>query len=76
MTVGARRSLAFAAGCLVGIGLGVITSSLVNYYAEVSFTLEPRGSGGVPPAPNVWAACMIIGAGLGVAAAAMIRKDS
>lgn len=69
MGIGARRWLAFAGGCVAGLGLGGLANSAV-----ISYGNNP-GSYGVNAKPAMWFACLVIGAGLGMAIAAMIRED-
>jgi hypothetical protein len=75
-----RRLFAFLGGCVIGVGLGVLASglsSIANYYLiqymMVRFVNVPDI--GTAPTVWVWIACLIIGAGLGVALAAMIPND-
>ena len=74
MSVSSRRWAAFAGGCLVGIGLGALTSavnSAANWYANY-----PNITDGTAASTSaMWIACLIIGAGLGTALAAMIREE-
>jgi multisubunit Na+/H+ antiporter MnhB subunit len=75
MTVSARRQLAFASGCLIGIGLAWLTTSVLNLYITVSLA-HPGGLNIEPAVPgDIWAACLAIGVGLGAAAAALIQRD-
>lgn len=81
MNVGARRWLAFAGGCAVGVGLGGLTSGAVsdlNYYLSITTNIQIAtgpGTMGPPAAPTMWIACLIIGMGLGTALAAMIPAN-
>jgi hypothetical protein len=75
MTVSAWRWLAFASGCLMGIGLGWLVSSVLNLYITVSLA-HPGGLSFEPVVPGaIWVACLAIGVGLGAAAAALIQRD-
>ena len=75
MTLSAWRLLAFASGCLIGIGLGWLITSVLNLYITVSLA-HPGGLSVEPAVPGgVWAACLAIGVGLGAAAAALIPRD-
>lgn len=75
MKASQRRWLAFASGCLAGIGLAWLTTSILNLYITVSLA-HPGGLTVEPVVPgDIWAACLAIGAGLGAAAAALIRPD-
>ena len=70
MSVSSRRWAAFAGGCLVGIGLGALTSavnSAANWYANY----PDITNGTAAPTSAMWIACLIIGAGLGTALAAI-----
>jgi len=80
MKASTRRWLAFAGGCVVGVGLGGLTSGAVsdlNYYMTLTTNIQiTNGSTTTgPAAPTMWIACLIIGAGLGAALAALISKD-
>ena len=75
MTVREWRWFAFASGCLIGIGLGWLTTSVLNLYITVSLA-HPGGLSIEPVVPgSVWAACLAIGVGLGATAAALIQRD-
>lgn len=75
MTVSAWRWFAFASGCLIGVGLGWLTTSVLNLYITVSLA-HPGGLSVEPVVPGgIWAACLAIGVGLGAAAAALIQRD-
>jgi hypothetical protein len=75
MTVSTWRWLAFASGCLTGVGLGWLITSVLNLYITVSLA-HPGGLSFEPVVPgDVWAACLAIGVGLGAAAAALIQRD-
>jgi hypothetical protein len=75
MTVSARRWLAFASGCLIGIGLGWLTVSVLNLYITVSLA-HPGGLSIEPTVPaDIWIACLAVGVGLGAAAAALVHSD-
>jgi hypothetical protein len=75
MNVREWRCFAFASGCLIGIGLGWLTSSVLNLYITVSLA-HPGGLSIEPVVPGgIWAACLAIGMGLGAAAAALIQRD-
>jgi hypothetical protein len=75
MRASERRWLAFAGGCLVGIALAWLTTSILNVYITVSLA-HPGGLTAEPVVPgDIWAACLAIGVGLGAAAAALIRPD-
>jgi hypothetical protein len=69
------RWIAFASGCLVGIGLAWLTANILNLYITVNLA-HPGGLTVEPVVPgDIWAACLAIGVGLGVAAAALVRPD-
>ena len=75
-----RRWFAFLGGCVVGIGLGGLASGVgsdLTYYAQTAYKLQHPLSGvGINNyAPTMWIACLIIGAGLGAALAAVIPDD-
>jgi hypothetical protein len=54
---------------VAGLGLGGLASSAVIWYGN-----NP-GSYSVNAKPEMWFACLIIGAGLGMAIAATIREE-
>jgi hypothetical protein len=66
-----RRWLAFLGGCVVGIGLGGLTNDAIS---DVNWFVR-NGQPGTGGAPTMWGACLIIGAGLGAALAALIPND-
>jgi hypothetical protein len=73
-----RRLLAFLGGCAIGVGLGGLASglsSIANYYLIQYMMVRFVNVPDIGTAPTVWMACLIIGAGLGVALAAMIPND-
>jgi hypothetical protein len=75
MTASARRSLAFGSGCLIGIGLGWLITSVLNVFITVSLA-HPGGLSIEPTVPaDVWIACLAVGVGLGAAAAALVHPD-
>ena len=75
MTVREWRCFAFASGCLIGVGLGWLTTSVLNLYITVSLA-HPGGLSVEPVVPGgIWAACLAVGVGLGAAAAALIQRD-
>src|SRR5262249_4499940 len=71
---------AFAGGCLAGVGLGGLTrgvSNDVNYFVQEAYNLQHplNGVDIANHAPTMWGACLVLGAGLGTALAAMIREE-
>jgi hypothetical protein len=71
MGVGTRRWLAFAGGCVMGIGIGGIASGAVgaaNYYIHYPNITSATA------APAMWLASLLFGVGLGMAIAAAIRE--
>lgn len=67
-----RRCFAFAGGCVVGIGLGGIADGInnaINWYKNY-----PNVSN-VTAGPTIWLACIVVGVGLGIVAAATIRDN-
>jgi hypothetical protein len=76
MTVFEWRLLAFGGGCLIGIGLGWLTTSVLNLYITVSLA-HPGGLSIEPTVPaSIWAGSLAIGVGLGAAAAALIPRQA
>ena len=75
-----RRLLAFLGGCAIGVGLGGLASgvsSIANYYLIQYMMVRFVNVPDIGTAPTVWMwmACLVIGAGLGAALAAMIPND-
>jgi hypothetical protein len=65
---------------IVGIGLGGLTSGVgsdLTYYAQTAYKLQhPLNGVDIQNyAPTMWIACLIIGAGLGAALAAVIPDN-
>lgn len=74
-----RRWLAFAGGCLAGGALGELVNGILgavgNFIGSNNLLLNPRGSATIwlGSSTDIWAACLALGAGVGVMIAAMIH---
>ena len=67
-----RRFIAFAGGCLAGIGLGGIASGINN---AINWYKNYPDVSSVTAGPTMWLSCIVVGAGLGIAVAATIRDN-
>ena len=69
-----RRLLALAGGCVAGVGLGGLAST-INPYMEAAMLHVDGSFGDALDSSSLWFACLAIGMGLGATLAAVIPDD-